>query len=129
MNSRGEQLPVTRAQHSAGVCQPLPDARASCTARATRHLVLMPNLLTTKDLSALLRKGRTATYQTTRLADFPDPLKVGGDYRWLEDEVLVWLMNQRVTERPLRKTHDIVRNTQVTQETLFTERPSKRRAA
>ena len=89
----------------------------------------MPNLLTTKDLSALLRKGRTATYQTTRLADFPDPLKVGGDYRWLEDEVLVWLMNQRVTERPLRKTHDIVRNTQVTQETLFTERPSKRRAA
>ena len=78
-------------------------------------------LLTVKDLQLLLQKGRSATYDVTRAPGFPRPLRIGKEYRWFRAEVVAWLGEQRVTERPAR-----VRRAEVHQEPLFHAVPKRR---
>lgn len=96
----------------------------------TTNAVELPELLTTHDLRALLRVGRTAVYDITRREDFPTPLVVGGTYRWYASEVRTWIEAQRLTQRPtrqLRITEDA--EPELPQEPLFTVRAPKRRAS
>ena len=66
----------------------------------------LPELLTTNDLRALLRVGRTAVYDITRRADFPPHLTIGGTYRWRASQVRDWIDAQESSERPARQLLD-----------------------
>ena len=65
----------------------------------TNTFSAFPPLLTITDVQHLLRRGRTAAYAATRTAGFPDAVIVGGNYLWVRDEVVAWVLAQRATTR------------------------------
>ena len=52
----------------------------------------LTGLMTTREITALVRLSRTSIYRMTRQGRFPPPCSVGnGKIRWREDDVRAWM--------------------------------------
>ena len=54
-------------------------------------------LLTTKELMSFLNLSRTKIWELVKKENLP-AFKLGGDYRYRQSEVIVWLENYRVAQ-------------------------------
>jgi len=54
-------------------------------------------LLTTKELMSFLNLSRTKIWELVKKENLP-AFKLGGDYRYRQSEVIVWLENYRVSQ-------------------------------
>jgi len=54
-------------------------------------------LLTTKELMSFLNLSRTKIWELVKKENLP-AFKLGGDYRYRQSEVVVWLENYRVSQ-------------------------------
>ena len=52
---------------------------------------LLPRLLTTAEVAALLRCSRVHVIRLARDGGLPRPLRIGAILRWREDVILEWL--------------------------------------
>ena len=61
----------------------------------------MNELITTKEIQALVGLGRSATHNLTRQTGFPNPYRINArTLRWDRSEVLAWLEARKgVTEK------------------------------
>lgn len=69
------------------------------------------NVLTVKELSALLRVSRSKIYAMSSAGELP-VFEVGGSLRFVESEIVAWIASQRrgVPEKKPRKERVLLKN-------------------